>query len=55
MPKELEKKLKAEAKEKGLKGKKADAYVYGTMRKTGWRPEREKSQKEHISDVMKAK
>jgi len=25
-----------------LKGKRADAYVYGTMRKTGWKPEREK-------------
>ncbi len=38
MPKKLEKKLKKQAKKKGLKGKKMDAYVYGTMRKTGWRP-----------------
>lgn len=38
MPKELESKLKKEAAKKGLKGDKADAYVYGTMRKTGWRP-----------------
>ena len=38
MPKALERKLKAEAKKKGLKGKRADAYVYGTMRKTGWKP-----------------
>ncbi len=30
-----------EARKKGMKGKKADAYVYGTMRKTGWRPARE--------------
>lgn len=29
MPKELERKLKAEAKKKGLTGKRAGAYVYG--------------------------
>lgn len=33
MPKKLEKQLKKEAKEKGLKGDRAAAYVYGTMRK----------------------
>jgi hypothetical protein len=38
MPKVMEKKLKVEAKKKGLRGKKADAYIYGTMRKTGWKP-----------------
>lgn len=39
MPKELEKKLKKEAKKKGLTGKRADAYVYGTMQeKTDWKP-----------------
>ena len=38
MPKKLEKKLKDAAKEKGMKGDKADAFVYGTMRKTGWTP-----------------
>ncbi len=42
MPKEMEKKLKASAKKKGLKGKRAKAYVYGTMRKTGWVPKRRK-------------
>jgi hypothetical protein len=42
MPKKMEKELKAEAKKKGLKGERADAYVYGTMRKTGWVPKREK-------------
>ncbi len=41
MPKEMERKLRAEARKKGLKGKRADAYVYGTMRKQGWIPERE--------------
>lgn len=38
MPKDLERKLKKQAKAKGLKGSKADAFVYGTMRKTGWTP-----------------
>jgi hypothetical protein len=38
MPKKLERELKAEAKKKGLKGDRANAYVYGTMRKTGWTP-----------------
>ena len=38
MPKALERKLKAEAKKKHLGKKRANAYVYGTLRKTGWRP-----------------
>lgn len=38
MPKALEDKLKREAKKKGFTGKRKDAYVYGTMRKTGWKP-----------------
>lgn len=42
MPAKMERELKAEAKKKGLKGKRADAYVYGTLRKTGWKPKREK-------------
>jgi len=33
MPKVLEEKLKREAKKKGLKGKRADAYIYGTLAK----------------------
>jgi hypothetical protein len=41
MPVELEKKLKKEAVKKGLKGKRADAYTYGTLRATGWKPKRE--------------
>ena len=43
MPDKLKKKLKAKAKKEGFKGKKADAYVYGTMRKTGWKPKKEKT------------
>jgi hypothetical protein len=38
MPKALHDKLKKQARKKGLKGKRAAAYVYGTMRKMGWRP-----------------
>lgn len=33
MPKEIERKLMAEARKKGLKGEKFDRYVYGTMNK----------------------
>lgn len=38
MPKEMERALKKEAHKKGLTGERADAYIYGTMRKTGWTP-----------------
>jgi hypothetical protein len=38
MPKKLENKLKREATRKGLKGKRRNAYVYGTLRKTNWKP-----------------
>ena len=42
MPKKMEQALKKEAKKKGLKGPAAGAYVYGTMRKTGWKPKGQK-------------
>lgn len=45
MPKKMERALKKAAKKKGLKGKQADAYIYGTLRKTGWKPKGEKSPK----------
>lgn len=38
MPEKMERELKAEAAKKGLSGERANAYVYGTMRKTGWTP-----------------
>jgi hypothetical protein len=41
MPKELEAKLGRQAAKKGLSGERRDAYIYGTMRKTGWQPSRE--------------
>jgi hypothetical protein len=43
MPEEMERALKAKAKKKGLSKKRTGAYVYGTMRKTGWKPSREKA------------
>jgi len=43
MPKEIEDKLKKEAKKKGFKegSKKFNAYVWGTLRKLGWKPSKE--------------
>jgi len=41
MPKVLERKLKAQAKKKGFMGKRADAYVYGSLQKfTSWKPKK---------------
>lgn len=42
MPKALERKLKMEAKRRGFSKKQSSAYVYGTLRKTGWTPTRKK-------------
>lgn len=42
MPKAMEEALKREARKKGLSKERTGAYVYGTMRKQGWKPEREK-------------
>jgi len=33
MPKALHDKLERQARKKGLKGKRKDAYIYGTMKK----------------------
>ena len=38
--KELEEKLKRMAVKKGFKGKRKNAYIYGTLRKTGWSPKK---------------
>ncbi len=42
MPVALERKLKAKVADKKMSKESKDAYVYGTLRKTGWKPEREK-------------
>ena len=39
MPEKMEKSLKAEAKKLDLGKKRTGAYVYGTLRKTGWKPQ----------------
>lgn len=39
MPKALEEKLKREAASRGFGKERTGAYVYGTMRKTGWTPQ----------------
>jgi len=41
----MEQELKAQCKKKGLSKERCDKYVYGTMRKTGWKPSREKANK----------
>jgi hypothetical protein len=45
MPKKLEQALKREAAKRGYSGDRADKYVYGTMRKTGWKPGTQKKGK----------
>lgn len=42
MPKKLEAELKREGRKRGYRGKRLDAYVYGSLRKAGWKPKREK-------------
>lgn len=41
MPAKMEKNLREQALKKGLEGDRKNAFVYGTMRKTGWKPSRE--------------
>lgn len=40
MPKKLERKLKATARRRGYGKRRTNAFVYGTMRKLGWKPKR---------------
>jgi hypothetical protein len=42
VPIKLERELLKEALKKHLTGKKKDAYVFGTLRQTGWVPKRER-------------
>lgn len=42
MPEALERKLKKQAKKKGFGKKRTGKYVYGALRKTGWKPSRKK-------------
>ena len=40
MPKKLELKLKKEAKARHYGKRRTNAYVYGTLRKMGWKPKK---------------
>ena len=42
MPKSLERKLKATAKSRHYGNKRSNAYIFGTLRKLGWKPKRRK-------------
>ena len=35
----MEQSLKSQARKKGMSKNKTNAFVYGTMRKTGWKPQ----------------
>ena len=55
MPKALEEKLKREAHKRGYGEERTDAYVYGTLRKTGWVPSTQKKhpRSEAASRILK--
>ena len=40
MPKAMEEKLKRQVANKKWSKKKKNAYIYGTLRKTGWEPKK---------------
>jgi hypothetical protein len=42
MPKKLEKALKKAAKKLKLKGERKNAFIFGNLRKTGWKPTKKK-------------
>ena len=50
MPKKLEQALKAKANRMGLKVKQKDAYVYGALRETGWKPSKPKKERTNAQD-----
>ena len=43
MPKELENKLKQQVSNKNWSEERKNAYIYGTLRKTGWKPSTQKA------------
>lgn len=48
MPKEMEQALKREAAKRGYGKKRADKFIYGIMRKTGWKPSTQKKKAKDI-------
>lgn len=56
MPLKLERQLMTSAAKKGLSGSRAKAYVYGTLRKTGWAPSTQRKRKRiNKFSIMKKK
>lgn len=54
MPRELEKKLEAEADKRGLTGKRRNAYIYGTMQNvTSWKPGQKDKAKKIADKIIK--
>jgi hypothetical protein len=45
MPEKMERELRQQALKRRLGKKRTNALVYGTMRKTGWKPSHQKSDK----------
>lgn len=52
MPEELKEKLKKQVAAKKWSPDRKDAYVYGTLRKTGWKPS---THKKAVFDSLKRK
>jgi hypothetical protein len=52
MPLKLERKLKRIAGQKDWSQERKDAFVYGIMRKTGWKPSREKRAEKKMSALL---
>jgi hypothetical protein len=50
MPKKAEAALKRAASKRGYGEKRANAYVYGTLRKTGWKPGHQGAYKNDMID-----
>lgn len=49
MPKKLERKLKRQVAKKNWSKERKNAYVYGALRKTGWKPSHQKRKKSDLS------
>lgn len=45
MPKKLERKLKREAAKRRYGKERTGKFVYGTLRKTGWKPSKSRTKK----------
>lgn len=53
MPEAAEQKLRAQARKKGFSGERFKAYVYGGLRRLGWKPKRERNLGRGIARAIK--